>query len=108
MKTATPERKKPLLSKAIALLLLTILFTAFYAYYLEGIPFEVDDVITSWHLAVKTSWFQMLGYLLSPVSEFATAHKWLELISVHVTETLLFKLIYSFFGDQCFPFIFIT
>ena len=75
----------------------------YYFFFLEGIPFEVDDVIPSWYLLTKISWGKMFIYLFNPISEYATAHRDLSLVSVRVLESLIFKGVVQVWGDRMLP-----
>ena len=80
-------------------LILALVFSIFYGFYLQGIPYEQEGALRGWAKATETSWPKMLGYLFRPFSVGATANND-TLIQTRVTESLILKGLHQLFGDS--------
>jgi len=82
------------------LILLLLLVGGYYSLFLPGIPYEqLPGVSNGWQVAAKTPWIHLIGNLFSPFSAQFTATDAF-LAQVRVTESLIHKLIYMFFGES--------
>lgn len=81
-------------------LFLGCLFTAYFTVALQGIPFEqMEGVARGWNLAAKMSWPDFFYYLLRPVSAALTSSGQ-HLIDVRVSESMIQKVLYIFWGES--------
>ena len=89
------KQKRFLLAAGI----LIVVFSIFFSFYLQGIPYEQEAAVASWQGAVKMPWGQLLGYLFRPNSGELMANNTI-LIPTRVTEHVILRLLYYAFKDS--------
>ncbi|GEM_PF-4269187 len=72
-------------------ILLAIFFGIYYFFYLQGVPYELDDVLPSYSLLKHVSYPELLVRIFSPISYTLQSDKDLDFIFVRITECLFYK-----------------
>ena len=81
---------------------LGIFLAIFYSFYLQSIPYEVDDAVTVWRAATQLPWHEMALRIFRPVSEFLIPGElsWETALYGRITELVLLKALFLIFGDS--------
>lgn len=91
------------LPSALLALFLSGFFAFYFAVALQGIPFEqMEGIPRGWALASKMSWPEFFQYLLRPVSTALTSSGQ-HLADVRISESMVQKFLYMFWGESMMP-----